>query len=178
MIERLYNMSEQSEPLGAHGLPVKGLWFGRALETGGNTDARRVITDVVIPFNQGPMMPFLMSVGRSGRIQEKSVVFTDEAVAQKMVAGNHYHTPESDRHEVFVAMGESKDNEGKGLILMRYSLPGEGSHIGDFLMRQGDLVLIEPGVSHAFMPLVKGALLKGFSNLPYKAEHDVKHVLF
>ena len=126
------------------------------------SDPRRTIYDVTFPQE----VPFAV-------VQIKDVVFTDKAVEEAWGVGNHYHSPESNRWELFVALGDS----GVPLFRFRYRQAGE-KEFQETEMKAGDACLIPPGNSHAFVALLSGATLRGISNLAYNAAHDVPDKLF
>lgn len=141
--------------------------FLQAEEVGGHEDQRRKITDVVIRFPEA----FASAVAQTGLLQTKTVAMTSEAVKNGLVVGNHYHTPESNRHELFVATGP----EGELLFKFAYVSGAADATAEEIVMARGDACYVPPGITHAFVPLVDGAELVGYSNQAYCAEHDVPH---
>jgi len=97
-----------------------------------------------------------------------------EAVDAKLAVGNHYHTLQSNRHELFVAAGP----EGVALFCMRFALPADVYTLGEAWLRNGDACLILPGAAHAFIAITEGATLVGLSNLAYNSADDVPCKLF
>lgn len=132
--------------------------------TGGHTDHRRKITDLLLP--EGMKIPFDMR-------QIKIVEMTDEAVRTQLAVGNHFHTEESGRSELFIVDGP----QDVPVFLLRYREERDGE-VKEMHMRKGDSCLFPPGVSHAFIGLVAGATLYGLSNTPYDKAHDTPDQLF
>ncbi len=130
---------------------------------GHHHDHRRAIDDFVVPMDVE--IPFTVR-------QVKDVAMTDEAVQGRLVVGNHFHTPESNRRELFVATGPEKT------ALFRARFREAGGEIQEFTLYRGDSCIVLPTVSHAFIPLCSGVVLRGLSNLPYDAAHDVPDKLF
>lgn len=134
-----------------------------SVKTEVNSDSRRSLSEIVF-LDQFPLM---FPVG-----QVKVITFTDDAVRYRQTVGNHYHTIESGRHEVFVAVGPANVE----LIRFRYR-DGTAGPVKEVMMKNGDACLIPPGHSHAFTPLAPEVALWGLSNIPYDSAHDVKDVL-
>lgn len=128
------------------------------VETFKHVDIRRVITDITLPGDD--VIPFSV-------VQIKTVDFSDKAVQDCMAVGNHFHTVESNRWELFVAVG-SQDTP---LFKFRYREAGDG-RIREVEMKAGDACIIPPGFSHAFVGLASGDLLLGISNMKYDLAHD------
>lgn len=132
------------------------------IEVGRHNDARREITDFVLP--KDLVLPFPIR-------QVKIVSMHAEAAQYGLVVGNHYHPAGTGRYEFFIATGPDGD-----LFEARYRIRPEKN--SEFTMRRGDACLIPPELSHAFKPLQAGATLIGLSNLAYDSAHDVSDVLF
>lgn len=96
-----------------------------------------------------------------------------EAADQGLAVGNHYHIEESGKYEFFVILGESSKSPA---FKFRFRKPGQKTQ--EVEMRVGDACFIPPTWSHAFLPLVSGVNIFGFSNLEYNSKHDIADKLF
>lgn len=126
-------------------------------------DNRRVIDDITLP--EELELPFKIG-------QLKTVELSDEAIIQGLAVGNHYHTEESGRWELYVVVGP----EGVPLFKVRFRELGQ--EIQEREMMAGDACIIPPTYSHAFIGLEPGVKLWGISNLRYNPNHDVSDKLF
>lgn len=129
---------------------------------GGHEDERRTISDIVLP-------ELSFSI-----VQIKIVKFKAAGVGY-LVAGNHYHTQASNRHEFFVVDGPVIDGNPPLIECAYRNAVGETVVCVD--MHRGDACLVPPECSHAFRALREGAFLWGFSNIPYDPAHDVRDVI-
>jgi hypothetical protein len=126
------------------------------------TTAIRVLSDFYLPKNI--KLPFDARLFRL--IQP-----TDLSIKNKLVLGNHYHPKESKRWEFFVIFGKPKVN----LFKFRYKVSGK---IKEKYLTDGDAILMPQDISHAFLPMVKGATLFELSNIPYERSQSVIDKLF
>ena len=133
------------------------------VETTGNVDERRTITDFVLP--ESMIIPFKPR-------QIKRVRPSEEGVKQGMVLGNHYHGKILERWELFVVIGPA----GKDLFTL-YHRDCRGGEIQEYQMMAGDGCIIPPGISHAFIALESQAELWVISNLPYSPNQSVSDKL-
>lgn len=130
----------------------------------GHEDARRTITDIVLP--EDLEIPFKV-------LQINVMEPSKEAIGKRLPVGNHYHTCESGRIEFFVALGKA----GMPLFCLRY----RNSVGGAVLARQlfsGDACLVPPEHSHVFVGLADGARLLVFTNMAYNDAHNIPDKLF
>lgn len=98
-------------------------------------------------------------------VQIKILELKAKAVESGMAVGNHSHTPESGRDEMFVAIGPKDRDQG----LFKFAEePGNYTVLVAY-----DGVFIPCGTTHAFVPICEGAILIGISNRPHKAEYDI-----
>lgn len=130
----------------------------------GHEDARRAITDIVLP--EDLEIPFRI-------LQVNIMEPSKEAISKRLPVGNHYHTRESGRIEFFVALGPA----GMPLFYMCYrNFVGE-----EILARQlfsGDACLVPPEHSHVFVGLADGARLLVLANMAYNDAHNISDKLF
>jgi len=140
-----------------------GVEFSR-VEVFVHVDIRRVIKDFTLP--KDLEIPFRVK-------QIKIVELSKEAISQGLALGNHFHTVESGRWELFIVDGPESDN----LFKLRYRKAGQ-VEIREKDMKRGETCLVPPGHTHSFKGLQEGAVLVGFSNLSYDASHDVPDKLF
>ena len=88
-----------------------------------------------------------------------------------VVVGNHYHTIESGRIEVYIGIG------APGVELFNFAYR-DGGEIKERIIFNGDSCFIPPGCTHSFKVLSENASLWGFSNLEgYDPAHDEKDVI-
>lgn len=118
-------------------------------------DGRRTIYEMV--FEDGEKE-------RIETVQIKIIALKSEAVKSEMAVGNHFHTPESGRDEIFVAIGP---DDGQALLKFAAE-PNNYTHLRAF-----DGVFVSCGEPHAFVPLREGVVLFGISNTKYDSVHDV-----
>jgi len=85
--------------------------------------------------------------------------------------GQHRHKiirGRAGRQEIFLVFGK---------VTFRWR-DESGDQIQEREMNTGDGCVIPPGASHSFLALSEGAVLLGFSNLPYNSADDVPDKLF
>jgi len=124
------------------------------VQAGIHTDHRRRIFDIVLPEMEIPFS-----------VRQVKIV---DVYSAGMVVGNHYHTKESGRQELFGIVS------GEFTLRLRY---GRDAEITERIMKPGDACLIRPEVSHAFRADQPGQII-GLSNLAYDSAHDVPDQLF
>lgn len=121
--------------------------------------ARRLLTDITLPEE----LPFFPR-------QIKVLDFHDGGVREGRPVGNHWHPKEGCRTEFFVAVGK----EDRPLFRFVWK---ESGQLKETEMRCGDACLIPPGVSHAFVPMLEGAQLWGYSNIKHNPQNDIPDVV-
>ena len=84
-----------------------------------------------------------------------------------VVVGNHYHTLQSGRIEIFIVKGAN--------VIFRHREPGQ--KIEEMELAENDGVIIFPGTTHSFLATGAGMLI-GLSNTIYDSAHDVTDKLF
>jgi len=104
--------------------------------------------------------------------QVKVITMSGKAVTEGTPVGNHYHTVESGRWELFLVIGKGEEP----LFKLRTRDPS--GEIEEREMKPGDFCIIPPGRSHSFVGLKSGAQMIGVSNQAYDSEHDVEDKLF
>lgn len=137
-----------------------GIVFSK-VEVFQHTDPRRIIDDTTFP--EAISFPVR---------QIKTITFSDDAIRDGRAVGNHLHTKESGRWELFVALGDTDES------LFRFRFRKPGGKVQERIMQAGDTCVIPPEHSHSFVPLRTGATILGISNQPYDSAHDVPDKLF
>ena len=126
-----------------------------------NVDSRRSISGVAGDFG------FPLQIR-----QIKVIDFSEEAVANNLVVGNHRHFGESGQWEVIVILGEGR----KPVFRFRYrNYMGE---VQEKLLKGGDVALVPPGCSLALVALKAGARLIEISNQEYSNMNYMDDKLF
>lgn len=120
-------------------------------------DERRNIFDVVLPKE----MDFPI-------VQIKRIEFPRKDI----IIGNHKHTKESGRIEVYIAVGPEKQE------LFKFFYRDENNEIKEKILFNGEACVIPPERTHTFIVLAKNSELWGLSNLRvYDPKGDVKDIL-
>jgi len=126
-----------------------------------NTDSRRSISGVAGDFG------FPLQIR-----QIKTIEFSEEAIANNLVVGNHRHFGESGQWEVIVILGD----DCKPIFRFRYrNYMGE---VQERLLKGGDVALVPPGCSLALVALKAGARLIEISNQEYSNKNYMDDKLF
>ena len=119
-------------------------------------DERRSILDLALP----PEVNFPIRQAKTIKYFKKGAI-----------VGNHYHPIDSQRTEVYIAVGPPQTDLFKFLYR-------EDGNIKEAILRRGDGCFIPPGVTHTFEILSDEAAFFGFSNLSvYNPEDEVKDIL-
>lgn len=126
-----------------------------------NSDARRSILGVAGDFG------FPIQIR-----QIKVIDFSDDAVARKLVVGNHRHFGESGQWEVLVILGSGQKPE------FQFRYRNFESEVFERLLKPGDIVLVPPGCSLALVALRAGARLIEISNEEYDNMNYIDDKLF
>lgn len=153
----------ERENLKRKGNAMKKIAFFK-INSGKHSDERREITEVLLPEK---ISQTLLKESKS-EIQCKILVFAEAGIRARISVGNHYHTIQSNRHEFFVAVGDSK--------VVLFDFYYRRNHKGRIYKRKmyaGDGIFIPPNHSHTFVPRRKGAKIFGFANQAYNSDHDV-----
>lgn len=124
-------------------------------------DTRRLISGVAGDFG------FPMQIR-----QIKVIQFSEEAVKNKLVVGNHRHFGESGQWEVIVILG------GGTQPLFRFRYRNFTGKVQEKLLKGGDIALVPPGCSLALMALKSGAQLIEISNQEYRDMNYMDDKLF
>lgn len=132
------------------------------------TDKRRTIDEVIL--GREFEIPFAVK-------QIKIIRLTKEAVDQGLAVGNHYHTIESGREELFIVWGGKSAKKHAPIFKFKYREFGR-EEIQDVELMSGDACYVPPGWSHSFLPLKAGLEIWGFSNMEYDSKHDLPDKLF
>jgi len=105
--------------------------------------------------------------------QIKFVEFSAYAVSGRLVAGNHRFKRASGQWEIIVVLGKS------GMTFFKFR---HKNYLNDKVfekdLRGGDIVVVPPGCTMAFIPLKKGARIIELSNKEYNSKNFVKEMLF
>lgn len=126
-----------------------------------NLDARRLISGVAGDFG------FPLQIR-----QIKIIEFSEEAIREKLVVGNHRHFGESGQWELIIVLGESR----KPVCHFRYRNYDDG--IKNKFLKGGNIVLIPPGCSLAVVALKPGVKLIEISNKEYNHLNYIDDKLF
>lgn len=93
--------------------------------------------------------------------QIKIIEFSDDAVRDHLVIGNHRHFGESGQWELIVVLGKSQ----KPIFRFRYR--NYNDNIQEKLLKGGNVVLVPPGCSLALVALKPGVKIIEISNKEY-----------
>jgi len=105
--------------------------------------------------------------------QIKIIDFSNKAVKDKLVVGNHGHPIGSQQWEIVLALGDRK----KKYFKFRYKNRND-KKIYEKEFYGGDVAIIPPGCILAFVPLSKEARLIEISNKEYRPHNYIKDSLF
>lgn len=141
---------------------------------GFHKDARRTIMDVVL--DGAIQVPFSVR-------QVKTIQFTEEALARKLIVGNHYHPVSSDRHELFFFIGQVPEEEEANpppaaIFRFRKAEAEPESSPTQNIIKVGEACLVPAGIAHAFVPLRSGITMIGLSNKAFDQADDIPDRLF
>lgn len=104
--------------------------------------------------------------------QIKIIEFTEEAVARKLVVGNHRHFGESGQWEIIIIIGGGRSP------LFRFRYRNYKGKVQEKLLKGGDVALVPPGCSLALMALKPGGRLIEISNQEYSDMNYMDDKLF
>lgn len=104
--------------------------------------------------------------------QIKIIEFSEDAVRNHLVVGNHCHFGESGQWELIVVLGKSR----KPLFRFRYRNYRSG--VKEKFLKGGDVVVVPPGCSLALVALASGARVIEISNQEYKNMNYIDDKLF
>jgi len=124
-------------------------------------DSRRIISGVAGDFG------FPMQLR-----QIKLICFSNEAIKNKLIVGNHRHFGESGQWEMIIVLGKRKSP----LFRFRYR-----NYIGkthEKVLMGGDVVLVPPGCSLALLGIRPGVQIIEISNQEYKKKNYIDDKLF
>lgn len=126
-----------------------------------NADARRIISGAAGDFG------FPLQIR-----QVKVIEFSEEAVRNRLVVGNHRHFGESGQWEMILVLGEGR----KPLFHFRYR--NHAGKVQEKFLKGGDVVLVPPGCSLALVALKPGAKIIEISNQEYRHMNYMDDKLF
>ncbi|MFA7654236.1 MAG: hypothetical protein WCX97_04315 [Candidatus Magasanikbacteria bacterium] len=116
-------------------------------------DARRKIAELIL------MSPF-----------ETATISIIEAKGAGEILGNHFHTPESQRTEIFLVIGNKNEE------IFRFSFRNQ-YQTKEVVLKGGEILIVHPGTTHAFKALRPGATLLVVANKEYNPKDDIKDVI-
>ncbi len=126
-----------------------------------NVDSRRSISGVAGDFG------FPLQIK-----QIKVIEFSEESVTGKLVVGNHRHFGESGQWEMIIIFGDGR----KPVFRFRYR--NYKGKVQEKFLKGGDIALVPPGCSLAFLALKAGARLIEISNQEYNNMNYMDDKLF
>ena len=153
--------SSKPRPIARDAWTITRVKIRRAEFSFENIDVRRIITGVVGDFE----FPFPLR-------QIKLVEMTENAVREGFVVGNHRHVSASGQWEVVLVLGSSDTP------MFRFRYKNRGSKIYERVLHGGDMAIVPPGCTLAFLPLCSGARLLEISDQEYNAANYEKDALF
>jgi len=105
--------------------------------------------------------------------QIKIINFSEEAVKENKVIGNHKHYGISGQWEIIIVLGEK--TFGK---IFRFRYRNYNDKIHEKYLVPGDVVIVPPGCSLALVPLKSNASIIEISNKEYDSKNYIKDDLF
>lgn len=126
-----------------------------------NKDARRFISGAAGDFG------FPLQIR-----QIKIIEFSEDAVRDRLVVGNHRHFGESGQWELVIVLGGKKES------MLRFRYRNYHSGVKEKLLKGGDIAVVPPGCSLALIALKPGVRVIEISNQEYRSENYVKDKLF